>query len=51
MVEQEGTLHVVKATPVGYEELAVADVAAGTYKPRVFPTSPVFYDRRIDASM
>jgi hypothetical protein len=40
-LELNGTLHIAKVTPSGYQELSSADVLAGAKKPRTFATPPV----------
>ena len=47
LLELDGTIHVVQASPAGWDELAVGDVLQGTKKPRIFPTPPAFCDGRI----
>lgn len=40
-------LRIVKASPVGYEALAVADVLQGAKRPRLLPIHPVLCNSRI----
>ncbi len=46
-LDVNGTLHIAKATPEGYTELAAVDVLKGAKKSRVFPTPPVLCGGRI----
>jgi outer membrane protein assembly factor BamB len=47
MLDLDGTLRIVKASPAGYEELAAIDVLQGSKWARLFPTPPAFCDGRI----
>jgi outer membrane protein assembly factor BamB len=48
LLDLNGMLRIAKASPAGYEELAVADVLQGEkYGVRIFPTPPAFCDGRI----
>ena len=47
ILELNGMLHIVEATPSSYRELSQADVFAGQNKPRAFATPPVLCNGRI----
>jgi outer membrane protein assembly factor BamB len=43
ILEVDGTLHIVEASPASYKELSSADVLRGAKKPRIFGTPPVLW--------
>ena len=47
MIELNGTLHVVKASPKAYEEIATTRVLADGAGPRTFAVPPVLCDGRL----
>jgi hypothetical protein len=47
VLEDNGTLHIVEATPVSYEEISSCDVLDGEQKSRRFFTPPVLYKYKI----
>jgi outer membrane protein assembly factor BamB len=47
LLDLDGTLRVVQATPEKFIELAAADVLQGAKRPRTFPTPPVLCGGRI----
>jgi len=47
LLDLEGTLRIVEATPEAYRELCSADVFTGANKPRLFATCPVLCGGRI----
>jgi outer membrane protein assembly factor BamB len=47
MLDLDGTLSVVEATPDGFRPISSADVLAGADRPRLFPTPPVLYEGRV----
>ena len=47
VLEIDGTLHIVEATPASYRELSSADVLKGAKKPRIFGSPPVLYGGKV----
>ncbi len=47
MLDLDGALTVVEATPAGFRPISSADVLAGADRPRLFPTPPVLVDGRV----
>ena len=47
VLEDEGIIHIVEATPMSYKEISSADVLDGEKKPRNFWTPPVLCNGRI----
>ena len=47
VLETDGILHIVEATPASYRELSSADVLKGVKKPRIFGSPPVLYGGKV----